>query len=188
MKKLSFLVVAALLSIGCAHTPVTKSQIQEAKSMLRSMAPEVVAYYNKNHKCPPFNTDEYEKDPWAKKLQTTKSAHWDYNIWDPVLGLGWGYEDSSSTCSITATFNKAYKPNSKTYNLNKKVPFLILGMNDKTPSKVFQLKIERLTGDNKPNKEPDEIDVIVVSYHEADEKTCYKFGGHMDKDLGCIIF
>ena len=177
MKKLSFLVIAALLGIGCAHTPVTKSQIQEAKNMLYNMAPEVLAYYNKNHKCPPFNSDEYKKDPLAHKLQTTRSAHWHYDILDQD---SWGYEDPSSICFIEAQYN--------TDKLNKEYPLLILGMNDKTPSEVVQLKVQKKTGDNNDNKGPNDIDVIVVSNYGANEKTCYKFGGHMDKDLGCILF
>ena len=156
----------ALLITGCAHLPATKTQTQEAKGMLRTMAPEVVAYYNQNHKCPPLND---KTDSWAKELQTKQSPHWAYTVLP-------GKETGS--CLIEADYKQTKD------GVGTITPVLSLTIKEGTPASVVELQVKEISS----NTNTKNISTSFTQTYSPNEKTCYKMGGHLDKDLGCILF
>ena len=164
MKKLSFLVVAALLGIGCAHLSNKTTQIQEAKNMLAKMVPEVIAYYTENHSCPPFDAEAWETDPWVKETE-----HWNYFVVPGKKG---------NTCYIAANY-KIIKT-----KVGATSPVLTLKIKEGVPSSAIQLDMQKITAFT----EEDNTSSVSAESYTPDEKTCHTWGGLIDNNSKCVLF
>lgn len=168
MKKWSFLVLVAWVGTGCAVMQTTKSNVNEASTVLRTMGPKVSEYISKNHKCPSFHSEEYTQDAWAKQLQTTQSAHWTYDV---IPG------QEPEVCFIGA----AYKHDGK--KVGEPFPHLTLKVNKTGPDSVIVLDVQELM--NVTHKKQK---VIVVKTYDASKNTCQKWGGQTNEEFGCVVF
>ena len=167
MKKLSILLVVTLLGTGCATLSSTQGHINEAKAVLHTLGPQVGQYSVKKHKCPPAE-NQAKADEWAQQLQTKQSVHWSYYV---IPG------QTAGSCFIGANYK---------YNAEKGkqiFPHLALQVENGTPSSVIVLNKQEFSNSNYKGKI-----IPIVKTHETDAKTCRKWGGQMNEELGCVVY
>lgn len=74
MKKFSFLVVVALLGIGCSHTILSQDEARQAKLTLKEIANHVQDYHINNQQWPAQN------DFKAIAMKNPSTSRWKYSF------------------------------------------------------------------------------------------------------------
>ena len=164
------MIAGVFFSVCAAHAITTKEQLQQqtqqAQATLRAIAKQLGNYYAKHNHYP--SATIFGANFEALGMKEPPSKVWDYF-----------FQCKAYTCDAYAEHKRKYYPPD---DLEGITPILRLTIHKTKPAQLIFVEARSIWLIQKKN-----TTIMMEQVYAAPREICQYFGGHKDKDRGCIL-